>query len=489
MVGGIEDYLAIAEVFGFSDHPQIFFFLVLLLAILCFIIIIIPIIRFVTDIAPYSLLNAKIRAMEAKYIGKPKFNQLLESDSLIEAMVNLGDTEYGKYTEEVLAESKGLFDAEIMFNRCLKDVYEKILHYSPEDAKRIVAAWTKRWEIKNLKKIIRAIHANVMPDINTMIPIGDLDLTELETLADSRSMEEFISKLEGTEYANVLKEVLPDYEEKKSLLVLESALDRYYYFKVWSLVASGLTDELKMFKVFLGTWIDIENIKNLLRLKSENVSPEDIKSLLIPIGYNIMPEVLLSLAEAYNVEEVISGLEGTPYGRIISELLPEYEEIGSIIPFERKLDEFLLETELALSLRQPFSISPLVNYLLQRENEINDIRTVLKCKEEGYDSEQTQKLIEYGVAVPVIELFEPEAIRTRLDIDLGEMGRLITMSIHYGAKDIEGIESTTGLPRHRIEERLRVLRLMGLVAETEKGLKLTRKGESIVKLIKRVEEE
>ncbi len=489
MVNGIEDYLTIAEVFGFAEHPQIFFTLVLILATLSFIIIIIPIIRFVMDVAPYSLLNAKIRAMEAKYIGKPKFNQLLESDSLIEAMVNLGDTEYGKYTEEVLADSKGLLDAEIVFNQCLKDVYDKILHFSPEDAKRMIFTWTKRWEIKNLKKILRAIHAGVSPDISTMIPIGELDVPQLESLADSRSMEELISKLEGTEYGEVLKDFLTDYEEKKFLLILESALDRYYYFKTWSLVASGITDELKMFKVFFGIWIDIENIKTLLRLKSENVSPEEIKNLLIPIGYNIMPEILLSLAEAYNIEEVISGIEGTPYGRIISELLPEYEEIGSIIPFERKLDEFLLETELAISLRQPFSISPLVNYLLQRENEINDIKTVLKCKEEGYTSEQTQKLIEFGVAVPVIELFEPEAIRTRLDIDLGEMGRLITMSIHYGSKDTEGIESTTGLPRHRVEERLRVLRLMGLVIETEKGLKLTRKGESIVKLIKRVEEE
>ncbi len=387
-LGGIG---SLAEKLGFGNYPEVFIGLIIVAAIIAFIGIITPILKLVIDISPFAYSNARIRGMETRLLSASKFNEIIESASFQETLSNLDGTEYGEYVAVVVAEGKGSEDADKMLDQCLCDTYETVVRFSPESVKKIFATWKKRWEIKNIKKVIRAVHAGKSLDIDSMIPIGDIDMSPLESLADSRSMEELIAKLEGTEFGEVLNGQLSAYQESRSLLLLESALDKHYYSLIWKSVFIVSDENIRPLALFFGSEIDVANIKLLLRAKAENILPDEIKKLLIPNGYDLHQFLLESLSETESVFTLVNSLEGTKYGRILLDELVSYEEDGSLTPLERALDKSLVVLGKDLSRRQPFGISPLLTYLMLRENDINNLKIVLRCKEEMFPAEKIRK--------------------------------------------------------------------------------------------------
>ncbi|MFQ6050297.1 MAG: ATP synthase A1 subunit C [Candidatus Hydrothermarchaeota archaeon] len=387
-LGGIG---SLAEKVGFGNYPEIFLGLIIVAALIVFIGIITPILRLVIDISPYAYSNARVRGMETRLLSASKYNEIMESASFQETLSNLEGTEYGQYVAQVVAEGKGSEYADKMLDQCLCDSYEAVVRFAPENVKKIFATWKKRWEIKNLKKILRSIHAGIYPDMDTIFAIGDVGMSTYESLADSKSIEEFVSKLEGTEYGEVLSEHLSAYQESRSLLLLESALDKYYYSLLWKSVFIVSDENTRPLALFFGSEIDITNIKLLLRAKAENLLPEEIKKLLIPNGHDLHQYFLDSLSEAESVVTLINSLEGTKYGKILMDELVSYEEDGSLTPLERALDKSLVALGKDLSKRQPFGISPLLTYLMLRENDINNLKIVLRCKEEMFPVEKIRK--------------------------------------------------------------------------------------------------
>ncbi len=73
--------------------------------------------------------------------------------------------------------------------------------------------------------------------------------------------------MDGTEYAAVLEDALPKYENSGMVLALESALDKYY---LESLLRSSNVpaDENKQILFsYVGTQVDIANLKLIIRAK------------------------------------------------------------------------------------------------------------------------------------------------------------------------------------------------------------------------------
>jgi V/A-type H+-transporting ATPase subunit C len=102
---------------------------------------------------------------------------------------------------------------------------------------------------------------------------------------------------------------------------------------------------------------------------------------------------LKELAEAESIEGVISALEGTIYGSIISENLEEYEKTGSVYVFEKALDKHLAEVGRKLSLRQPFGVGPIIGLITSKEQEIKNLKIIIKGKIEGLSSNQIRELL------------------------------------------------------------------------------------------------
>lgn len=225
------------------------------------------------------------------------------------------------------------------------------------------------------------------------MPFGEIYET-LEALTDSETVQDVVAGLEGTEYAQVLEDALSEYGETGMVLPLEAALDRYYLENMMRAVGSPSDDNTKLLHTYFGTQVDISNIKIILRAKADGLSYDDISPYMIQEGYQLREWKLKDLMEAEDVSGVISGLEGTDYGPMLSEALSEYSATGSISVFERVLEENLNRMARNFALKKPFGVGPMIGFLSRKEVEVRNLKVIARSKREpGFPESMVKEML------------------------------------------------------------------------------------------------
>ncbi len=370
---------------------NIFIILMVLAGIAIFMVIIIFLIKYLMENAPFAYVNARVRSMESRLLDEHKINELIEAAGMSEFVGFLEDTDYGAYLSDSNNDSIGIEKA---LNTHLAHVYKTLVNMSPDKARNILKLFEKKFDVQNIKTLLRAkyVGLNAEETFNLIIPLGTIPENKLRELCEARTVEEVLNGLEGTEYSKILSNELAMYEQTGRLSSFELALDKYILENLWKSVGiEGTTEDI--FKEFVGAMIDIENLKVILRAKSDNISSEDTLNYILNVGYELAPWKLKELAESESIEGIISALEGTKYGSIISENLEEYEKTGSVYVFEKALDKYLAEVGKKVSLRQPFGVGPIIGLITAKEQEIKNLKIIIKGKIEGLSSNQIRELL------------------------------------------------------------------------------------------------
>jgi len=139
-----------------------------------------------------------------------------------------------------------------------------------------------------------------------------------------------------------------------------------------------LPEEGAQFKDFLKVEIDILNIKNLLRLKREGITAPEIIKYLFFSGKDIPASMLSNLANALTLKSMTETLQKTPYGKVIS-----FEDTSSLINIELALHRHWLSKSFLYSRQDPLSVLTILGYLLGKEMEVKNLKTLIKAKQLG----------------------------------------------------------------------------------------------------------
>ena len=370
---------------------NIFIILMVLAGIAIFLVIIIFLIKYLMENAPFAYVNARVRSMESRLLDEHKLNELIESAGMTEFIGLLEDTEYGPYISDASNDAMGIEKA---LNTHLAHVYQTLSEISPSKSRKILKLFEKRFDVQNIKTLLRAKYVGLDAEetFKLIIPLGTIPENKLRELCETKAIEEVVNGLEGTEYSKILSNELATYEQTGKLISVELALDKYILENLWKSVGIEGTNE-DIFKEFVGAIIDIENLKVILRGKADGLSSENILNYILNVGYELAPWKLKELAESESIEGVISSLEGTKYGTIISENLEEYDKTKSVYVFEKALDKYLAKIGKNLSLRQPFGVGPVIGLITSKEQEIKNLKIIIKGKIEGLPSNQIRELL------------------------------------------------------------------------------------------------
>ena len=370
---------------------NIFIILMVLAGIAIFLVIIIFLIKYFMENAPFAYVNARVRSMESRLLDEHKLNELIESAGMTEFIGLLEDTEYGPYISDASNDAMGIEKA---LNTHLAHVYQTLSEISPSKSRKILKLFEKRFDVQNIKTLLRAKYVGLDAEetFKLIIPLGTIPENKLRELCETKAIEEVVNGLEGTEYSKILSNELATYEQTGKLISFELALDKYILENLWKSVGIEGTNE-DIFKEFVGAIIDIENLKVILRGKADGLSSENILNYILNVGYELAPWKLKELAESESIEGVISSLEGTKYGTIISENLEEYDKTKSVYVFEKALDKYLAKIGKNLSLRQPFGVGPVIGLITSKEQEIKNLKIIIKGKIEGLPSNQIRELL------------------------------------------------------------------------------------------------
>ena len=342
--------------------------------------------------------NARVHGMSSRLITNHGFERLIAQPSLDGIITELEKTPYREEIVEARILHTGINCIEYALRKNLMKTYRKVLDLvDGEKSARYITIFLKKWDIQNIKTIIRG--KNILTPneeiTDCLIPAGTMDeisLIELVKQPDVRSVVDLMATWE-IEYAVPLTRYIGEFFERKEIGTLEYALDEYYFESSLKELSKKRNDD-RVVRNLIGTEIDTRNIRTALMMVRDSVSAEDAAPFLLKGGKEISHELILTMIRTKKISEAIRLLEPTSYRFLQS--VPDIEvSQGKISALEKELDRFLIRSGIAMFRGDPLSFTIVIGYLWAKLNEITNIRVIARCREAGMPDELMESEIFY----------------------------------------------------------------------------------------------
>lgn len=328
---------------------------------------------------PYSYPNARINAMEAKLLTDQRFNELAESRTLQNFIVNLEDTDYKAHLGAV---SEDPLEIEKAFERALASTYLLMEEILPDRVSGFFRLLLEEWDVRNIANVVKA-KIKGEPAVDYIVEIGTM-VPKVKAMAEAKTMEEILVILEGTPYEELYQKLLLG---EMGVSDFETALYRVYYSKLLSYALSKKDEERTILEEFVRTKIDIKNVMTVLRAKRAGLPGEAIKPHLIPGGS-------VKLDPALNVDDLgmaLAELDSTKYGKVLRDVRERAENDLSVV--ENALWEHLLRRMGELTRFYPLSVATPLAYIMKKEREVRKLKAVAKLIADGVEPERIKAII------------------------------------------------------------------------------------------------
>jgi vacuolar-type H+-ATPase subunit C/Vma6 len=249
----------------------------------------------------------------------------------------------------------------------------------------LLKRYCRRFEVENIKRIIRAKHGGQAGEEPRLIPLSrEYTLVNFGALLEANSVDEVVSLLRETDYGS-LSEKLQSYRETNAATVLEAALDGIYFGKIWKMAqrVSG-----KGVRMLVGEEMDLTNLLITFSLKAREVIPSVVEDSLIHSSYSLPEAKLRSLVQS-RLEDAPSILTGR-YSELASQAVSLLKS-GSSSSLERLFFKQLYE-DASLALRT-FSLDAgyVLAYLLLCECEAKNLISIAIGKQLNLSEEEIEQ--------------------------------------------------------------------------------------------------
>jgi V/A-type H+-transporting ATPase subunit C len=253
----------------------------------------------------------------------------------------------------------------------LYDNIIKIYRFATGEERRFLDIIITRFEIDAIKKCIANIGKDesvkrVVTYANFFKEHSSIDVTEISKAKDIR---QFTRCLKGTKYFKLFEELLT--REYVKLSDYETALDIAYYTGIWNAKNTFNSDTEEIITHFLGTEIDLYNIKNIFRCKKfYNMSPDIIRSYVVSEGYRIKKQELEAMINAIDINGFIKEFKMTFYAK--SEISYEIKNLEA--SFERTRNDIHFN----FIKKNPNSLARVYAYFDKKSYEVNYLTRIIE---------------------------------------------------------------------------------------------------------------
>lgn len=327
------------------------------------------------NLLAYSGIVTKIRAMEGKLLRPEQFEAIAALGSVPEIVDYLKrNTAYADVLNTLEEDQIHRGNIEKVLVQSLYHDYTKIYRFCGQTQRRFMKLIMKSYEINLINYCLRIVinHYRQPFDLNYKKPFFDrYSQISIEKLITSRTTDELIENLKGTEYYSPLKK-LKDGQDV-TLYDYDLTLDLYYFTSVWRQQKKVLKkDDLELFKRDCGSKIDLLNMQWIYRAKKYyNMKPADIYLLLIPIHYKLSTDLVKEMVEAPGLDEFYTAVSRTSYSR--------HYNFRQNLTIEQMYADCLHHLYTIDRRRNPYSIAAVNTYLFLKEEEIKKLTTAMEC--------------------------------------------------------------------------------------------------------------
>lgn len=341
----------------------------------------------------YGYSNARIRGMRAQLMKKPYLDELIGLPDINRLIQELSETEYGSDIEEALIHGRDAAAVDEALKNNMVRTFQKVSGFLNDEAQYILVTLLARWDIFNIKTILRGKHMHLTAEVVSegLLPAGYLTQVDLEALAMQDDLRAVVDTAMtwGLPFAGALSDGYALFHETGELSAMELALDRYY--ASWATARlSKRRANMKIARKVLGMQIDIMNLVMVFRLQKADTESLQVLDFFLDGGLFIKPDLYEELGQMSDIDEVLDRLRGTPYGMALDDAAIKYLEENSIAVFERALEDYFMRKTLSQASGDPLGIGVAIAYLWGKQNEITNLRIIVKGKSVGMPEERVR---------------------------------------------------------------------------------------------------
>lgn len=333
----------------------------------------------------YPYTYARVSVMKGELINRMQWQGMLKM-GVNEILRNLQDGAYAEEINEIGAFVKGSRDLaalEMVLNRNLMRVFEKLRRISDEKVQEVMHAYMERYDIENFKTVIRSIITGISAEEAETMLLPSINYPK-EYFTNMLKQDNLLNALDMVPFADELGIKFGQGREPE-LFEIENSIDRTYFERLFAF-SRRLAGQGKAMREFIGAEIEIINIKSIVRLKKEGMGSKDLKKYLIHPS-----EAILGISALGSIREIMDKLYKMDYTSVKGDEAVQEEELAAQLEID--LDTALLRREALLMHKYPLTVNVILGFMLAKEIEIRNLKVLLKGKQLGLEEEYITKLL------------------------------------------------------------------------------------------------
>lgn len=341
------------------------------------------------DTGNYPYVTARVRAKRAALLPAETYGRLLQME-IPEIARLLGEREYKAEMLALGARYSGVDLIEMATSKNLAKTYNAIYDFSEDGLRMIVGRYLDRYDLQNVKTIIRskAYGASAEEVEEDLVPAGSFPVEFLRELIAAPSVDEAFNLLEGTIYTQALADLGMRAADAADWSAWEDSVSRLYYTELLESIPPS-TEANRLMRQFIQREIDVVNLKTLLRAWAAKAS----------FGRDIFLDGGLEMATD-DLEGMVALEKVALIGRLSAysfyeDIAPDFERVeatgvGALL---RKVEKVHLIEAARYSHLHPLSILPILDYIVRKDREVQNIRLIARGKESGLSNDVIKELL------------------------------------------------------------------------------------------------
>ncbi len=339
----------------------------------------------------YAYTVSRVKAKKAQLLKDEDYNKMLMM-SVPEISRYISESGYQKEMAELAGKLDGIDLVEHATYANMAKVFSSILQASQGELSTMVAAYLEKWDIWNLKVILRGKSYGLGAEEvrEDLVPAGSLKSEDLEKLIGLDNTDDILANYSKMVHVQIPQEVLNVYKTNGNLGEIEDYLDKYHYTRLLKSINPS-SRPTRMFQDYVRMEIDVKNLETILKLKAEGIYGEVVMKYFIPGGKQLDNKYATQLANAETIAAASSDLSQLEFYEIIKDLVES--DSTSIRAVVSEMKKYEIAEAKKFSHMYPLSVVPILDYMIHKEIEVGNIRTIARGIESGLDTETIKGLL------------------------------------------------------------------------------------------------
>lgn len=334
----------------------------------------------------YSGSYGKVKVNMVDFLPQDFYFRILEMNTLEEISLALSGTSYKDDIDALSSTYKNPELLEMAINRHLVKKNRLALSTPPPMSIELMKAYFSKWDIENIKSVIssKLLDYKLKENETFLMSFRDMplgifsgnltheDFLNIMALGGVREIFNYLAKFG---YGTYLLQFVDSHEGSGEISPLFSALDDYYYSRLFAQLKFVNGDEGPIFRYFAGE-IDRRNLMLTLKSRLMEIQFDSIKSDIIGGGF-IPTEKFQEFFDSSSVEETVTKIK--PYYDL-EEPFQTYQNNGTMNTFDTYLKKVNYKKYMPILRTQAMSLGSIFAFILTAERERENLRSIVLGK-------------------------------------------------------------------------------------------------------------